>query len=76
LNVQNVVTVNNRNSVTNSTNSSSLFNGNINNNGTTDYNSNNGNTAYTIKIGIPLLPSHQGALHRLRCRIGGIEADQ
>lgn len=55
LNVQNVVTVNNGNSVTNSTNSNSLFNGNIADNGTTDHSSNNGNTAYTVEIGITVI---------------------
>ena len=55
LNVQNVVTVNNGNSVTNSTNSNSLFNGDINNNGTTDHSSSNGNIAYTVEIGITVI---------------------
>jgi len=52
---KNVVTVNNGNSVTNSTNSNSLFNGNIANNGTTDNSSDNDNTAYTVKIGITVI---------------------
>ena len=52
---KNVVTVNNGNSVTNSTNSNSLFNGNIADNGTTDHSSNNGNTVYTVGIGITVI---------------------
>ena len=52
---KNVVTVNNGNSVTNSTNSNSLFNGNIANNGTTDNSSNNSNTVYTVRIGITII---------------------
>lgn len=52
---KNVVTVNNGNSVTNSTNSNSPFNGDIDDNGTTDHSSNNGNIAYTVEIGITVI---------------------
>lgn len=48
LNVQNVVTANNENSITDGTNSTSTPNGDIVSNG---YSGNNGYNVFTVKIG-------------------------